>query len=46
MKLDMILSVEEDGGDGSECVTGGINHGDRRVVREGEQTIAGLGMSE
>ena len=25
---------------GSDCVAGGIGHGDRRVVREGAQTIA------
>jgi len=36
------LRVEEGGGDGSERVTGGIDHRDRRVVREGAQTIAGL----
>ena len=37
------LRVEEGGGDGSERVAGGIDYGDRRVVLEGAQTIAGLG---
>ena len=37
------LRVEEGGGNGSEHVAGGIDHDDRRVVREGAQTIAGLG---
>ena len=40
------LRVEEDGGNGSERVAGGIDHGDRRVVREGAQTNAGLGRCE
>ena len=34
------LCVEEGGGDGSECVAGGIDQRDRCVVREGAQTIA------
>ncbi len=36
----------EGGGNGNERVAGGIDHGDRRVVREGAQTIAGLGRCE
>jgi len=40
------LSVEEGGGNGSERVAGRIDHGDRRVVREGAQTIAGLRRCE
>ena len=40
------LRVEEGGGNGSERVAGGIDHSDRRVVREGAQTIAGLGRRE
>ena len=40
------LCIEEDGGNGSERVAGGIDHGDRRIVREGAQTIAGLGRCE
>ena len=40
------LRVEEGGGNGSERVTGAIDHGDRRVVREGAQTNAELGRCE
>ena len=40
------LRIEEGGGNGSESVAGGIDHGDRRVVREGAQTNAGLGRCE
>ena len=50
-ELDMIaesmdLLWVEGGGNGSERVAGGIDHSDRRVVREGAQTIAGLGRCE
>ncbi len=38
--------IEEDGGNDSERVVKGIDHGDRRIVREGAQTIAGLGRCE
>ena len=40
------LCGEEGGGNDSERVAGGIDRGDRRVVREGAQTIAGLGRCE
>jgi hypothetical protein len=40
------LSVEKGGGNGSERIAGGIDHGDRRIVREGAQTIAGLRRRE
>ena len=40
------LCVKEGGGNGSERIARGIDHGDRRVVREGAQTIAGLGRCE
>ncbi len=33
------LSVEEGGGNGSERVAGGIDHGERRVVREGVKVL-------
>jgi hypothetical protein len=40
------LRVEEGGGDDSERVACGIDHGDRSVVHEGAQTIAGLERCE
>ena len=40
------LSIEEGGGDCSECITRGGFHHDRRVASEGAQTIAGLGGRE
>ena len=44
--LETSLRVEEGGDDGNERVARGIDLRDRRVVREGAQTIAGLGRSE
>ena len=40
------LRVEKGRGDSSERIAGGIDHRNRRVVREGAQTIAELGRSE